>query len=677
MKKAFLFIAALAMSVSLSAEKITTVAGITSGNKYYVGATTGDKDYYFYVDGSAKTESIKGVAKEDVADAVALTFTAVTSGWTIQFDNGLYLGLKNDKDNGAVQVMEEAVVWTIEENADKGLLKLHPNDYYLQKNNSGTQFGSYKHTQTDVWLESAGAAPTPAILEGIVIKGEASKLEYFVGETFDPAGLEVWGIYTKTVKGDSTSQIKSGITWSFDPEVFALGNTSVAVTATYKDFTSEVFTVNSIVVKEKVVPTGYAGVYTSNVELSTEGGTSASAAKVSIDEDEYDAIKAGTGSVAGACVVTIPANTKTLHFHAAGWKTENVTLDVNGTEYTLTADAGVANNTPFILQNNPAEVEYFTLDPKGATSITFAATAGKRFVLFGVNAETGDTPTKELVSLEIGGAATVLAYNVGDKFDVAGLTVTGTYDDESTEDVTSKVTWVINPETFAVASESASVEVTAKIGAIESAPFQVSGIVVTEKPAPVGTTYTKVTAAPDDWAGEYIVVYEVEGAARVFNGLDAIEDFDAAEISDNTITGGFNTVILEAVDGGYVVKINGGDNNGKYLTSDKDENGLKFGETGVTMTVSYDAESASTVIANPAGAVLRYNKTSGQDRFRFYKSTSYTNQQPIQLYKKSSVGSTGIREAMVNANVRKAMVNGRLIIVKGEKAFDLQGRIVK
>ena len=84
MKKTFLFLAALAVSVSLSAEKITTVAGITSGNKYYVGATTGGNDYYFYVDGSSKTASIKGVAKEDVADAVALTFTAVTDGWTIQ-----------------------------------------------------------------------------------------------------------------------------------------------------------------------------------------------------------------------------------------------------------------------------------------------------------------------------------------------------------------------------------------------------------------------------------------------------------------------------------------------------------------------------------------------------------------------------------------------------------------
>lgn len=249
MKKILLILTALTVSAAAFAEKITTVEGITSGNKYYIGATTGGNDFYFYVDGSSTTQSIKGIANEDVADAVALTFTAVTDGWTIQFDNGNYLGLKNGKDNGAVQVMESPVVWTIEE--DKGLLKLHPNDYYLQKNNSGTQFGSYKNTQTNVWLEFAGSAPVPVTFEGIVIKGEASKLEYFVGDSFDPAGLEVWGIYTKVEKGDSTSQIKSGITWTIDPEVLAKEDISVDVTAQYKDFTSEVFTVNKIVVKEK------------------------------------------------------------------------------------------------------------------------------------------------------------------------------------------------------------------------------------------------------------------------------------------------------------------------------------------------------------------------------------------------------------------------------------------
>ncbi len=264
--------------------------------------------------------------------------------------------------------------------------------------------------------------------------------------------------------------------------------------------------------------------YSSNVELSTEGGTSASAAKVVIGGTEYDAIKAGASKVAGACVVTIPATTKTLHFHAAGWNKEKVTLDVNGTEFTLVADAGVSNTSPFTLENNPATEDYFTFDPQGATTITIAAsetTAGKRFVLFGVNADDGDTPTpptKELVSLEIGGTAAKMAYNVGEAFEVAGLTVTGTYDDASIADVTSNVNWTITPETFAEASENASVEVIAKIGSIESAPFQVSGIVVTAKPDPVGGNtivfedYGAVSFTTSD--GAYTVLAEKAGAGN-------------------------------------------------------------------------------------------------------------------------------------------------------------------
>ncbi|MBQ0062919.1 MAG: chitobiase/beta-hexosaminidase C-terminal domain-containing protein, partial [Prevotella sp.] len=218
----------------------------------------------------------------------------------------------------------------------------------------------------------------------------ATKMEYEVGEAFDPAGLEVWGVYTKYVKNDSTSQIKSGITWTLDPETFeeASDNASVTLMASYKDLTTTDTTITSIKVSEPVPLPKYATIYTSNVELTTAGGTSASAAKVIVAVgDTVSAIKCGTASAAGACVVTIPAATKTLHFHAAGWKGKNVTLDVNGTEYTLVADAGVTNNSPFTLQNNPSTNDYFTFDPKGATTITFTATNDYRFVLFGVNTE--------------------------------------------------------------------------------------------------------------------------------------------------------------------------------------------------------------------------------------------------------------------------------------------------
>ena len=226
-------------------------------------------------------------------------------------------------------------------------------------------------------------------LDSIVIKGKATKMEYEVGEAFDPAGLEVWGIYTKTVKHDSTSQIKSGFEWSIDPETFeeASDNASVTLVASYKDLTTADTTITGIKVNEPAPLPKYATIYTSNVELSTTGGTSATEAKVVVAKgDTVDALKAGTGSAAGVLVVNIPAATKTLHFHVVGWSGKSVELDINGEALAITSDAGISNNSPFTLKGTASDY-YYAIDPKGATTITFTATKDNRFVLFGVNAE--------------------------------------------------------------------------------------------------------------------------------------------------------------------------------------------------------------------------------------------------------------------------------------------------
>ena len=98
--------------------------------------------------------------------------------------------------------------------------------------------------------------PVLATLDSLVIKGKATKMEYEVGEAFDPAGLEVWGIYTKIEKHDSTSQIMSGITWTLDPETFeeASDNASVTMVASFKELTTADTTITGIKVKQKPVP---------------------------------------------------------------------------------------------------------------------------------------------------------------------------------------------------------------------------------------------------------------------------------------------------------------------------------------------------------------------------------------------------------------------------------------
>ena len=142
---------------------------------------------------------------------------------------------------------------------------------------------------------------------------------------------------------------------------------------------------------------GQSTTYTSNVTLTTSGGTNASTCKVSINSTQYDGIKLGTGSATGTMKVSIPAGTTTVYIHAAKWNGETGSLyiseptgkTVSPTSVTLTADAGVKSSSPFTL-NSPTKAStsyFFTLTLTGvseATTLTLT-TSSKRAVVWGIN----------------------------------------------------------------------------------------------------------------------------------------------------------------------------------------------------------------------------------------------------------------------------------------------------
>lgn len=139
-----------------------------------------------------------------------------------------------------------------------------------------------------------------------------------------------------------------------------------------------------------------SAVYTSNVTLSTTGGTSASTCKVKIGTTEYNGLKAGTGSAAGAIKITVPSGTKYLHMHIAGWNNETVTLGVSATDYSdnisLTSNSGISGNSPFTFSGDPTSSDYYKIITFSSaltanTELTFTASSGRRFVVWGVNSE--------------------------------------------------------------------------------------------------------------------------------------------------------------------------------------------------------------------------------------------------------------------------------------------------
>ncbi len=153
--------------------------------------------------------------------------------------------------------------------------------------------------------------------------------------------------------------------------------------------------------------------------------------------------------------------------------------------------------------------------------------------------------------------------------------------------------------------------------------------------------YVKVTEEPADWSGEYVIVYEAE--SLIFDGslseLDEANNNQSVTITDNTIPAAQADACkftIATVDGGYSIQSAGG----KYIGRTANSNGLNAGSTAYNNTITMNDDGTVNIVGS-GGAYLRYNASSGQYRFRYYKSGSYTNQKAICLYvKDGSAGTT-------------------------------------
>ena len=167
--------------------------------------------------------------------------------------------------------------------------------------------------------------------------------------------------------------------------------------------------------------------------------------------------------------------------------------------------------------------------------------------------------------------------------------------------------------------------------------------VTVSKQSSASAKYVKVTSTSQLTDGKYLIVYEggttskgVAVPACAFNGaldpLDAVSNSisvspDGGQIESNSTTDAA-AFTFTASNGAFL------GTGGKYFGHSKDENKLTSSATPLSNTVSIASDGSADIICQ-GGAYLRYNYASDQMRFRFYKTSSYTNQQPIALYKLS------------------------------------------
>lgn len=156
--------------------------------------------------------------------------------------------------------------------------------------------------------------------------------------------------------------------------------------------------------------------------------------------------------------------------------------------------------------------------------------------------------------------------------------------------------------------------------------------------------FVKVAEGQTDWSGTYLIVYEAGSIA--FNGattdkLDVANNGIGVTITDCKIAATDTNIavsfVVEKIEGGYTIR----SKSGLYFGSESDTNSLLSNATKTYVNTIAVDDDGNAVITGEGGAILRYNITSNQNRFRFYKTASYTDQQPIALYKLDVADITG------------------------------------
>lgn len=182
-------------------------------------------------------------------------------------------------------------------------------------------------------------------------------------------------------------------------------------------------------------------------------------------------------------------------------------------------------------------------------------------------------------------------------------------------------------------------EVTVSVDAVEgyTAATATTTITVVPSGSVITTQYfVKVTSTPTDWSGKYLIVYETGNVALdgSLTNLDSTPNTVAVKVDAGQIEA--TSVLLEKY---FTVESTTVNNvttyalkavSGKYIGRTSNKNGLESSDTALAHSSLTVDESGNFIVVTSAGPTLQYNATSGQDKFRYFKSTT---QQPVQLYK--------------------------------------------
>lgn len=288
--------------------------------------------------------------------------------------------------------------------------------------------------------------------ESLTISGTASNTTYYVGDTPSAEGLEVIATYND----ESTKDVTSSVSWSFEPATIQSNTKSVTATASYGG--KEASTTYNITVKSIANTAESAYSVAQACTLIGAGKGLSEEVYVKGIVSQIDGFNATYGSI--TYWISDDGTTTSQQFQCYGG------LDLNGAQFSTIDDLKLGTIVivkGFLKKYN----DIYEFD--------------KNNVIISKD----ESNTKTLSSIEISGTPSKTNYYVGDTPSAEGLTVKAVYSDDSEADVTDDVTWTFNPETL---TEEGSVKVTATAKYGEDQVEIVFDVTVAA--APIEYTYT-------------------------------------------------------------------------------------------------------------------------------------------------------------------------------------------
>ena len=179
--------------------------------------------------------------------------------------------------------------------------------------------------------------------------------------------------------------------------------------------------------------------------------------------------------------------------------------------------------------------------------------------------------------------------------------------------------------------------------------------------------YVKVTSVDELADGDYLIVCESNNVA--FDGalstLDAVGNKVDISFDNGTIasTPEIDAAVftINSKTGGYSIK----SASGYYIGNTSDANTLKSSQNDdYTNSISFTETDGDVVIIS-SSSHLMYNNGTNQTRFRYYRSSTYTSQQPIQLYKKNvfyTLTCAQVEHGSVSANLSSVPVGATITL---------------